>query len=111
VVSYRLLNISQGLTCSRQGLKSLCPFRSVWTINFLQKGYQSSDGPGLNSKASMKPCSARGSTGKWTNVDLAKSVGLVSNPGEAPVSGSSRTSLCQVQSRHLKISVGMEGQA
>lgn len=72
---------------------------------------ESSDGPGLNSKASMKPRSAQENIVKRADVDLAQGMGLVSNPRGAPVSGSSRTSLCQVQPRHLEISVGMEGQA
>lgn len=39
---------------------------------FLAEGIsENSDGPRLNSKASVKPCSAQGNTGKWANVELA----------------------------------------
>lgn len=47
------------------------------TLNhqFLAEGIsENSDGPGLNSKASVKPCSAQENTGKWAKVDLAQAV-------------------------------------
>lgn len=42
---------------------------------FLSEGTsENTDGPGLNSKAGVKLCSAQENTGKWANVDLAQSV-------------------------------------